>query len=200
MSDKNELIEQTHLAFDFIQKLYLEASYLVKEVEGILYEEEEKFIIGRPSGYGISSARSSGLESSNVTQWLMRKFSVFFVPEDKTKLERGQTITKIDENLKVLFFRIVLNNKDIKEPKIFSGILYNIKKKPQVKWNKIENAMGHIEYHGDKIFKNIKDIDFEDGYIKFQGKFDEINLFKINDSESILRKIIKPSLELYRSH
>ena len=58
MVDKAHLMEQTNLAFDFIQKLHLEVSYLIKEIEGILYEEEEKFIIGRPSGYEIS-ARSS---------------------------------------------------------------------------------------------------------------------------------------------
>ena len=199
MSNKNELIEQTYLAFDFLQKLYLEASYLIKEIEGILYEEEEKFIIGRPSGYGISSARSTGLESSNVMQWLIRKFCVFFVPEDTTKLERGQTITKIDENLKLLFFRVVLNSKDINEPKIYAGILYNIEKKPQVKWNKFENFMGHLEYHGDKIFKNAKEINFEDGYIKIKGKLKNVNLYEINDSETILEKLIKPSLELYRN-
>jgi len=34
--DKSEVIHQTTLAFDFIQKLYLEVSYLIKEIEGIL--------------------------------------------------------------------------------------------------------------------------------------------------------------------
>ena len=70
---------------------------------------------------------------------------LFFIPENITKLERGQTITKINKNLKLLFFRVVLNSKDIKEPKIYAGILYKIEKKPQVKWNKFENFMGHIE-------------------------------------------------------
>ena len=55
MNNKNDLIEQTYLAFDFIQKLYLEVSYLIKEIEGNLQEEKEKFIIGKPGGgYAIT--------------------------------------------------------------------------------------------------------------------------------------------------
>ncbi len=201
MSAKSELIEQNDLAFDFIQKLYLETSYLIKEVEGILHDEEEKFIIGRPAGYSITSARSTGLESNNVMQWLIRKLSIFFVPEDKTKVERGQTITMIDKNLKVIFLRIVFNDKKINEPIIYPGVLYNIEKKPQAKWvKKFENLMGHIEYNGDKIFKNISEIVFEDAYMKLQGKLKKKNLFEIDDSDSIVELIIKPSLELYRKY
>ena len=85
MVDKTHLMEQTNLAFDFIQKLYLEVSYLIKEIEGILHEEEEKFIIGRPSGYGISARSSTGLESNNVGLWLLREFAVFFIPKIKQR-------------------------------------------------------------------------------------------------------------------
>ena len=34
--NKNEIVDQTRLAFDYIQKLYLETSYFIKEVEGLL--------------------------------------------------------------------------------------------------------------------------------------------------------------------
>ena len=47
MIEKSDLPKQTKLAFDFIQKLYLEISYMIKEIEGLLYEQEEKFVIGR---------------------------------------------------------------------------------------------------------------------------------------------------------
>ena len=199
MINKGEIIEQTNLAFDFIQKLYLEVSYLIKEVEGILHEEEEKFIIGRPTGYGISARSSTGLESNNVNLWLLRKFAVFFVPEDKTRIERGQTITEINDNLKILYLRIVLSDKNINEPAVYSGVLYNIRKKPQAKGiRKFENIMGHIEYGDDKIFKNVEKIDYEDAYIKIQGELVKNNLFEVNDSETILKKIIKPSLDLFR--
>jgi hypothetical protein len=201
MPTKSELTEQTKLAFDFILKLYLETSYLIKEIEGILYDEVEKFIIGRPSGYGITSARSTGLESNNVMYWMTRKLSVFFVPEDKTKVERGQTITIIDKNLKVIFLRIVFNDKDIIEPIIYPGVLYNVEKKPQAKWvKKFEHLMGHIEYNGDKIFKDISKINYEDVYVKLQGELKKKSLFEFEDSDSIVKGIIKPSLELYRKH
>ncbi|HAV40863.1 MAG TPA: hypothetical protein DCW97_00415 [Acidobacteria bacterium] len=199
MINKSEIIEQTNLAFDFIQKLYLEVSYLIKEIEGILHEEEEKFIIGRPAGYGISARSSTGLESTNVNLWLLRKFAVFFVPKDKTRVERGQTITEIDDNLKILYLRIILRDKNINEPKVYAGVLYNIHKKPQVKWvGKFENVTGHLEYNDDKIFKNIEKIDYEDAYIKIQGELVENNLFEINNSETIRKKLIEPSLDLFR--
>ncbi|MBA7708144.1 hypothetical protein ES703_117036 [subsurface metagenome] len=201
MVNKSEIIEQTNLAFDFVQKLYLEVSYLIKEIEGILHEEEEKFIIGKPAGYSISARSSTGLESTNVNLWLLRKFAVFFVPEDKTEIKRGQTITRIDENLKILYLRIVLTGKNINEPAVYSGVLYNIQKKPQVKWIvKFENVMGHLEYSDDKIFKNAEKIDYEDAYIKIQGELVKNNLFEINDSGTILKKIIKPSLDLFRKY
>jgi len=201
MINKSEIIEQTNLAFDFIQKLYLEVSYLIKEIEGILHEEEEKFIIGRPAGYGISARSSTGLESTNVNLWSLRKFAVFFIPEDKTKIERGQSITRIDENLKTLYLRIVLKDKNINEPTVYSGVLYNIQRKPQAKWiGKFENVMGHLEYNDDKIFKDVGKINYEDAYIKLQGELVKNNLFEINDSDAILKKIIKPSLELYRKY
>ncbi len=162
MTQKEEIIRQTALAFDFIQKLYLEVSYLIKEIEGTLQEEEEKFIIGRPAGYGISARSSTGLESNNVNLWLLKKFAVFFVPEERTKLERGQTITELSKDLKVLYLRIVLNDINIDEPTIYSGVLYNIQKKPQAKWvSKFESIMGHIEYNDDKIFKKPQEIDYE---------------------------------------
>jgi len=201
MINKNEIIEQTNLVFDFIQKFYLEVSYLIKEIEGTLHEEEEKFIIGKPGGYGITARSSTGLEPNNVSLWLLRKFAVFFVPEDKTELKNGTT-TKIDENLKILYLKIVLNDKSINEPVVHSGVLYNIEKKPQAeKWvKKFENFMGHLEYNEAKIFKNVESIDYEDAYIKLQGKLVKNNLFEINDSETILKRIIKPSLELYRKY
>ncbi|HHW03016.1 MAG TPA: hypothetical protein GXX35_09420 [Thermoanaerobacterales bacterium] len=200
MTNKEEIIRQTALAFDFIQKLYLEVSYLIKEIEGTLGEEEEKFVIGKPSGYGISTRSSTGLEANNVPLWLLKKFAVFFVPEEKTKPgERGQTITELGDDLRVLYLRIMLNDKHIDEPIIYSGVLYNINKKPQVKgFNKFENIMGHIEYNDDKVFKDPENIDYNDVYISFQGKLIKNNLYDINDSQTLYDKIIKPSLELYR--
>jgi len=201
MTAEDQLIDQTKLAFDFLQKLYLEVSYLIKETEGLLYEEEERFVIGKPSGYGISSRSSTGLESNNIGLWLLRKFAVFFVPEDKTTLKKGQTVTPIDENLKVIYLRIVLNDKDLAYPAVYSGVLYNIQQKHRAeRIKKFENMMGHFQYKDPKVFVNFKKIDYEDPLLKCQGELVRTNLFMISDSESIFNKIIRPSLNLYRKY
>ena len=202
MVNKSEITNQSKLAFDFIQKLYLEVSYLIKEIEGILHEEEERFIIGRIGGYHISTRSSNGLESNNVSLWLLRKFAVFFIPEDKTELKKGQTITKIDKSLKVFYLRVVLNDINIEKPQIYSGVLYNIEVKPPGKkwYSKFEKVMGFFEYHDHKIFTKVKDIDYEDAYMRFKGELIKNNLFDINDSETIVKKIIKPALTLYRRY
>ena len=190
---------RTRLAFDFLQKLYLEASYLIKEIEGLLYEEEERFLIGRCSGYAISTRSSSGLESNNVAMWLTRNFSVFFVPEDKTKLDRGQTITNLNPRLKVLHVNIVLDDAKLVEPCIYSGVLFDIRLKPPEKWTKkFENVMSHLQYNRDKAFKNPEQLEFADAYVKLSGRFVRNNLFEINGSETIAEQIIAPALNLYR--
>ncbi|MFH1422927.1 MAG: hypothetical protein ABIH42_09490, partial [Planctomycetota bacterium] len=169
MNNKSDLIDQIDLAFDFIRKLYLEVSYLLKEIEAMLNEEEEKFIIGKPSGYGITVRKSSGLEANNVNLWLFTKLAVFFVPEDMTETRGGQQITKIDNDLKVLYLRIDLQHED--EPKVYSGILHSIVNKGTAKWiNKFENLMGHFEYNDDRIFENPAKIDYQDAYIQLKGK------------------------------
>lgn len=199
MMSKLEIVEQTRLAFDFLQKLYLEVSYLIKEIEGLLYEEEEKFVIGRSSGYAISTRSSTGLESTNVAMWLTRKFSVFFVPEECTKVDGGQTVTEVKHGLKVLHTSIVLDDPKITEPLIYSGALFDIHQKPQAKWiKKFENIMSHLEYNREKVFKNTENLEYEDAYLKLRGRFIRSNLFDIKDSESIVELLIKPTLKLYR--
>ena len=131
----------------------------------------------------------------------MRKFAVFFVPEDKTERKGGQIITKINENLRVLYLRIVLNDKNVGEPMVYSGVLYDIRRKPRAKWLvKFENLMGYFEYIDDKIFKNTEKISYEDADMEIHGELIENKLFAINNSEAISKKIIEPSLALYRKH
>jgi len=201
MNNKNEIVEQSNLAFNFVEKLYLESSYLIKEMEGILNEEEDNFVIGKPGGYGISSVSSRGLDVNNVRMWLLKKFSVFFVPEEKTEYKGGAHTTKIDKDLKVLYLRIVLYDKTIKEPTIYSGMLYNIQRNPEAKKiTKFEQLMPLLESNDDKVFKDIKKINYENNYFKVQGELIKNSLFEITDSETIVKKIIKPSLELYRKY
>ena len=201
MNNINEIVEQSNLAINFVDKLYLESSYLIKEIAGILNEEEEKFVIGKSGGSGISSMSSRGLEPNNVKLWLLKKFSVFFVPEEKTVIRGGTTITKIDKDLKVLYLRIVLYDKTIKEPTVYSGALYNIEMKLENKFiSKFEHVMTNLEYNENKVFKDIQKINYENIYIKIKGELIKNNLFEITDSETIVKKIIKPSLELYRKY
>jgi hypothetical protein len=133
--------------------------------------------------------------------WLLKKFSVFFVPKEKTEYKRGVHTTKINKDLKVLYLRIVLYDKNVKEPTVYSGVLYNIEKKVEISWiKKFEHIMTNLEYNENKVFKDIKKINYENIYIKIKGELIKNSLFKITDSESIVEKIIKPSLELYRKY
>lgn len=197
--NKPEVVEQTKLAFQYLQKLYLETSYLVKEVEGLLGKEEEEFIIGRSGGYAITSNRSAGLESGSVELWLLRKLAVFFVPKDLTVEKGGQTITKFGDTVRVIYLRIVLEAKSISEPKVYTGVLYNFKDKGKAGVQKVEQLMNHIEYRETQVFKNPLSIDYSDGAISFHGKLLAHNLFDLNSSEEIYKKIITPALELFRT-
>jgi hypothetical protein len=200
MMDKQDLIEQTHFAFQHLQKLYFEISYLIKEVEGILGREKEEFIIGRPSGYGVSTNRSTGLESSNVDAWPMRKMAVFFIPKKATLEKNGTTNTKLDKNQKIIYLRIVIDTKGLSEPKVYAGILYEFYHKGNSSREKVEQLMTHLETREAQFFKNPYQINYEDGYVAFHGKLREVNLFDVNSSEEVYTKIVLPALDLFRGY
>lgn len=196
---KKEIIDQTKIAFEFIQKLYLEASYLVKEMEGLLSEENPPFVICRPSGYNISTRSSNGLEAANVNLWVMRKFSVAFGLKESTPTIQGQTRTTLSPDQKIIYVRIVLDDKTITEPMIYSGVLYNFRKKTEEgKWpEKFEQLLTSIEYNEAQVFANPDKIDYQ--YIKFslKGRLFSTPLYDIDSSSALLEKIIKPTLKLF---
>jgi hypothetical protein len=201
MKSKDQLAQQTNLAFDFLERLYLEISFLIKEVEGMLAKEPEVFVIGRPSGYGITTRSSTGLDTNNVPLWLTRKVAVFFVPEGQTKTKSGQTVTNFEEQLKVIYLRIILNKPGLQEPIIYSGVLNNISKlTKKEEWpQKFEKVMGHFEYNEANMFKNPADIKYKDKYISLRGKLIENNLYDLNTAEEIYESVLKPALGLFRS-
>ena len=201
MTDKNELARQTKLAFDFIQKLYLETSYLIKEIEGLLLEEKEKFVICRPSGYAVSARSSTGLESVFVNFWLIKKLAVAFIPEDATKVEKGQTNTTLTKDLKIIYVRTVFDDKDLEQPVIKTGFLTNIEvKQPGERWiGKFEKMMSHLTYNDQKIFIEPNMVDYEDVYIKLKGRFIDHDLYDLNDSKTVYEKVIVPTLKIYRA-
>ena len=196
--NKEEIAAQTKLAFEYLQKLYFETSYFIKEVEGLLGKEDEEFIIGRPSGYGITTNRSAGLESRNVELWSLRKMAVFFVPRGFTLVKGGQTFTKLDSKTKVIYLRIVLEAKGFSEPKVYTGILYDFIEKGKPSMQKFEQLMGHMEYRESQVFKNPLAIDYVDGYLSFRGNLFTENLFDLNSSEDVNKKIVAPTVELFR--
>jgi hypothetical protein len=197
MVDKEEMIKQTRAAFDFIDQLYRETSYLIKEIEGLLRDENEAFIIGRPSGYGISVKSSTGLEPNFVGLWGVKKLAIFFVPKDMTKVEKGQTITPMTKELKVLYFRPILQDAQLKEPHIYYGVIYDVKDKGKG-YSKFEKVMGQIEYNDEKVLKDYENIQYEDAYVSFKGNLQRMHLFDLTSSEDIGKKLIQPALKLFR--
>lgn len=194
--DKKDITNQIRNAFDFIQKLYNESSYLIKEIEGQLGENEYRFQMLRPSGYSISARSSTGLEPNNVNLWLLRKFAVAFVEESNTEIQKGQNFTEINDNLRVLYFRIVLDDKNQVEPQLIFGVFYEIKQfKDWVK--KFENLMGNFEYVDSKLFAKFPNIDYEDSTFKIKGKFKKVDLLDINSSIELVEKVINPAIKLY---
>lgn len=192
-----DVIKQTKNAFDFVQKLFFEISYLIKEMEGMVREEEEKFIIVRPSGYHVSTRTSTGLEPIYVENWLPKVFAVSFVPEEMTKIQAGQSITKLEEDPKLLLIYIEVMGRELTQPKITFGTVYNIKSKRK-QYYKFEHFMTSFIYSGKKIFQNISNINYEDTYFSFKGKFKQINLFSIENSNDIRKKIVEPIIKLFR--
>lgn len=199
--EKSTLITQTIAAFDFVEKLYTEVSYLIKQLEGNLAEEDEKFVIGRHAGYSVSAHLTTNLDSQSIREWLLKSFAVFFAEKEKTRTERGKTITKITPDLRILYFRFMLHEKDLKEPVIYAGYLYDIKPTALGSWIKqFEHIPGNIiEINDEKIFKTPQRVNYENSRVKFKGKFIEVPLFDINNAEAISTKLIKPALKLYRS-
>jgi hypothetical protein len=194
--NKSEISKQIKNAFDFIQTLYNESSYLIKEIEDQLGKSDIKFQILRPSGYSVSARSSTGLEPNNVSLWLLRKFAVAFVEESNTDIQKGQNFTEINEQLKVLYFKVILDEKNQTEPQLIFGVFYEIKQlKDWVK--KFENLMGNFEYIDNKLFTKFPNVDYEDSNFKIKGKFKKVDLLDINTSNELLEKVINPAIKLF---
>lgn len=195
--EKTNVVEQTKLAFDFIQRLYLETSYFMKEVEGILQQEDEEFRILKPAGYAISAFRSVGLESALVEQWFIRKGAVFFVAKEDTELVRGQTVTKVKPNLKLIVLRFVLYDKDLDAPEVWGGVVSGIVQKKE--YSKFEYHIWKFVYHEKKIFRDTVETTYEDGECSFKVNLFRRPLYEISNAEDIQREIVEPVLAIYRA-
>jgi len=194
-SNKTEMAKQVNNAFDFIQTLYNESSYLIKEIEDQL--GKNGFQMLSPRGYSINARSSTGLEPNQVNLWLLRKFAVAFVEESNTNLQNGKNVTEITEKLKVLYFRVILNDKDQSEPQLIFGVLYDIKKKDKDWVKKFENIINLFEYKDNKLFARFPNIDYEDSNFGIKGKLAKVNLLDINSSDELKEKVIDPAIKLY---
>lgn len=197
--DKKYMSEQANLAFEFIDKLYFETSYLIKEIEGLLKREVEEFLMARPRGYGITVGSSTGLEYPDW--WWYKKFSVFYAPTEKIKKIGGRTSTSFHKNLKIIYLIVNLTDKDISVPKVAIGALYNIQSKSSDQYKKFEDA---TVYYLNTIWDlamnhpNFLEGDYEDKHMKFKGKFMIEDLMEINNTQDIQKKLLIPTLKQFR--
>jgi hypothetical protein len=196
---KSELVKQTRNAFEFLGKLYFETSYLIKEIERLLSQEKEEFLMGRPAGYGVTNRTSTGLEAANVEMWFPKTFTVFFCPKAMTQTKGGVTVTPFSENLRLILIHIQLTGKDLHEPIVLGGRITNIKRKRPEKTSRFEQLMGEFAYFGSKIFSTIPNVSFEDSYCSFQGTFIKKLLYSINSSDDLMKNLVEPVLDLYRA-
>lgn len=197
--DEKHMNEQANLAIEFIDKLYFEISYMIKETEGLLKQEDEEFLIGRPRGYGITVGSSTGLDFPDW--WWYKKFSVFFVPKNYVEKQSGRTKTIFKKDLKIIYLIVVISDKDISKPKVALGVLYNIENKTKQYFRKFEDATVHCLdsiWSLAKIYANYSEGNFEDKNIKFKGKFIIRDLFDINSTQDIQKKLLIPTLKQYR--
>jgi hypothetical protein len=195
---RSELESQTSNAMEFIQKLFFEISYLIKEVEGLLGQESEDFVIGRPSGYGVTSGKSSGLEASNVELWLAKSFTVFFVPAADTHMVNGQTNTLFKDSLRILLLDIQLDGKSAKKPRISAGLIYEIVNRRSDQ-TKFEQLMFEFVNNREKIFA-ADTLNYSDSYTSMRGKLFDLPLFSIDSSEDVETKIVEPMLKRFRAN
>lgn len=192
----NDIATQTKHALNFVKKLHFEISFFIKEIEGLLLEEKERFTILKPGGYSVTSRTSSGLDSAGVEFWMPKDFTVFFCTEEFTDSTKGTTTTKFQEGLKILFMHIRLSNHNIDEPKIFFGVLYDIKtKKEDIK--KFENIVWEFSYFASKVLNQKQKINFEDNNCSFKGKYLQKNLLLIQSSSDVKKRIVEPLIKIF---
>lgn len=191
------LAEQTQSAFDFISKLYFETSYLIKEVEGQLQQQNEEFVIGRPSGYAVTTRTSTGLDPANVEMWLPKDLTVFFVPKALTETRRGQTYTPLTDSLVVLLLHIQLHGKDLEKPRVLAGCISQVRSNKE-SVRKFERVMVAFAYHTRKVFAKLPRFSYEDAKRSFQGEFFGQPLYSINSAEDVETLLVRPMVELYR--
>lgn len=198
--DKKTINEQANIAFEFMNKLYFETSYFIKEVEGLLKKEEENFNIGRTRGYSISVGTATGLEYPDW--WWYKKFSVFFVQDNMVETKGGRTTTTFQKGLKIIYLMVVLTDKGVTVPKVAIGVLHEILCKSKDRYGKFEDStVNYLDPIWQMAHKhhNFSLGSFEDNALAFKGKFIVKDLFDINSTQDIQKKLLEPTLKQFRN-
>ena len=183
-------------AFDFLEKLYQESAFLIREVESQLNEKRHKFQLFS-DGYCICSRTSIGLEAKEINSWLRKKFAVAFVEKSNADLQNEQVrCTETNENSKILYFRFILDDINQSEPQLIFGVFHDIRfYKDWVK--KRGNLLVAVEYADNKLLAKFPNIDYEDDTFKLKGKLKKVNLFDINSTKKLIEEVINPIIQLY---
>jgi hypothetical protein len=184
-------------AFEYVRKFYLETSYLIKEVEGQLDKEPEKFVMCRVNGYAVTCYTSSALDPKQVACWIPATIAVAFVPEKNTKISNGFTETPFDKSLRVLIMHVEVYWGEMERPVIYCGLLEKIKCK-QRDSKKFEKLMFEFAYNSDEVFAKLPKIDYEDRNCSFDGYAHTVPLLSIGSAQDVKDKLVDPMLKLYR--
>ena len=184
----------TRSALTFIDALYHEIALLIREVEDAL--EGHGFIIGKPSGYGVTTRSSAGLEPQYVAQWLSRSFTVFFVPAGDTTSNQGVTKTHAKPDLRLLLLHIELPGPHSDQARILGGVIEDIEFL-HGQQKKFENFMSRFALYGHRMFTTPAAVTYRDSYFAFRGRFTEEPLFAMTDTATIHDRIVAPMLEFW---
>ena len=130
---------------------------------------------------------------------MVRSLFVFFVEEMKTGKSKGQTITKLSDEPKIILVRVVFDDADQDQPKLQIGVLSKIIGNPKHN-HKFEQLITHFTYIEQNLFENLPIIDYQDNYITIKGSINTLKLFDINSSKDIMEKVITPTLKMYRDN
>ncbi len=194
----SELANQTRNAFEFIEKLFLESSYLIREVEGQLQKMPESFEILRPAGYVVSAVNAAGLEPKHVGNWLRKTIAVAFVPEGATERRGGQTHTPFSDDLRVLFLTMVFSAGELNEPTAFFGYVDQIENKTK-DFQKFERLMFEFPASAIKMLNSRSKISIDDNFCSMSGEVKKLKLYSLKTSEDVRKKLVEPMVKLYRS-
>ena len=193
-----DLAKDTKNAFDFIERLYRETVYLIKEVEGLLkHDEVSPFAIITSSGYAITTAASKSL--TMYRPWLPHDATVFFRPITSSTPVQSKAKTPISLGLNMLVLRVEFVSAAADRPQVLMACLHHVKMKRGAQY--FEDLNSTFAYGGGIIFARRAEgvVDYEDAACIIKGRLIQADLFAIENSDAIVTRLVQPILEIYRS-